>query len=149
MAFEGSQGHATALASHSRGMPRLARMPTPCCHYFSSNAHVKALLLAPKGMLACLRKHAMALAIACLGLGSIPMGCMPWPWLPAYGGCFGLGCCMPWAWQHAYGGLHALGRQWASQEHAYLHAAQHRLTSSCTSKIGSCLFPFLVPKFIP
>ena len=34
----------------------------------------------------------LALVVACLGLGGLPMG-----------GYLGLGCCMPWPWQHAHG----------------------------------------------
>mgnify|MGYP006916119218 CR=1 FL=1 len=62
-----------------------------CC--LRPGACKRAHLPAPKGMPACPRKHAMALA-ACLGLGSMHAS-MPWPSLPAHGGCPGLRCCMP------------------------------------------------------
>ena len=181
MAFEGSQGHATALASHPRGMQGLARVPTPCCHCPSGSVHARALLPAPRGMPGCPRMHATALAAclgccmhaqalaACLGLGlgcCMPahgLGCVPWPWpwllhawpwpwlralalaaactpkpwLPAHGGCLGLGCCTPWPWQHAMG-------------HARMHATPHRPASSRTpAKLARAFFHFIVPKFIP
>jgi len=93
----------------------------------------------------------------------MPMGCclglgcgMPMPWLRAHGG-------LPWPWLlHALALaacpwglpwpslLHALGRQWASQGHASMHAAPHRPASSRTlAKLARAFFHFYVPKFIP
>ena len=100
--------------------------------------------------------------LACHGLG-----CVPWPWLlyacPGLGSCMpmgcyhGLGCCMPMPWLlRAHGALpwpwllHALGKQWASQGHARVHAMPHRPASSRTlAKLAYAFFNFCVPKFIP
>ena len=100
--------------------------------------------------------HAHALAAcpwgAAAGLGC----CMPLPWLPAHGGlpwpwllhAHALAACpwgLPWPWL-----LHALGRQWASQGHARVHATPHRPASSRTpAKLARAFFHFCVPKFIP
>ena len=174
MAFEGSQRHATTLASHPRGMPWprlhvhvvLPLLLSQCVCKGLGNVPLKALLPTPKGMPACPRKHAMALA-TCLDLGyCMPRPwqhaheVLPWPWhaLALAVACSNLGCLpiratlalaacpwgLPWPWQHA------LGRQWASQGHACVHAVPNCLASSYTpAKLACACFHFYVPKFIP
>ena len=134
---------ALALAAACMPWPWLRALGLGCC------MHAQALAAA------CPWGAALALAAACPGLGCLPMGaalalaaacpcldCVP------MGGCLGLGCCMSWACQHAHGGL--LGRHWASQGHARVHAAPHRPASSRTpAKFGRAFFHFCFPKFIP
>ena len=150
--------HAMALAACPQGPCCLrpgacqrahASMPQPWPRCLGCCMHAQALAAA------CPWGAALALAAACPGLGCLPMGaalalaaacpcldCVP------MGGCLGLGCCMSWACQHAHGGL--LGRHWASQGHARVHAAPHRPASSRTpAKLARAFFPFCVPKFSP
>ena len=145
MAFEGSQGHATALASHPQGMPRPhlrahAVLLQPLRHACQGLGSVPpgALLLAPKGMPACPHKHVMALA-ACLGLG-----CYMHAQALAVA-CPGLNC-LP------MGVALVLVAACPGQAVGILGACPHACraaSSRIPTKLALAFFHFCVPKFIP
>ena len=138
--------HAPALAAACTPRPCT---PRPCL--LRARPGLACCVLAQALPAECPWGAALALAAACPCLGCVPMGgclhaCPGLGCLPM-GGCLGLGCCMPMPWLlHAHAlaacpwGLpwpwllhaHALGRHWASQGHARVHATPHRPASSRT-----------------
>ena len=110
MAIKRSQGHAMALESHPWGMTWPRPCAHACYHCLSGSAHARALAACPQQPCCLLLKacqHApkdlgylplgvvLAFAVACLGLGIMPIGgCIGLGCLPM-GGCLGLGCCLP------------------------------------------------------